>query len=230
MSAFILKIIACISMILAHIPFVFPKYRIPLVYIGKLAFPIYAFLIAEEYAQKKDSSKSFTRLLIFAIISQLPACLLFIGHFTLQYFNVFFTLALGLLGIQIYDKIKNKYLSIPLICILAILAEILNFDYGVIGVLMIVTFFIFKESKVKMTLIEILLMFIFYLEKSTHYSYTIANIRYLLFQLLFSISSLLFVAFYNGKRGKNTKRIQIAFYCFYPVHLTLLVILKYFIH
>ena len=140
MSAFILKIIACISMILAHIPFVFPKYRIPLVYIGKLAFPIYAFLIAEEYSQKKEFSKFFTRLLIFAIISQIPACLLFMGHFTLQYFNVFFTLALGLLGIRIYEKVNNKYLSIPLICALAILAEILNFDYGVIGVLITVIF------------------------------------------------------------------------------------------
>ena len=40
MSAFVLKIIACISMLLCHIPFVFPKLAIPLIYIGKLAFPI----------------------------------------------------------------------------------------------------------------------------------------------------------------------------------------------
>ena len=229
MSAFILKIIACISMILAHIPFVFPKYRIPLVYIGKLAFPIYAFLIAEEYAQKKDSSKSFTRLLIFAIICQLPACLLYIGHFTLQYFNVFFTLALGLLGIQIYDKIKNKYLSIPLICILAILAEILNFDYGVIGVLMIVIFYVFRETKIKMALLEMLLMFILYLEKSSHFIYTIANIKYILFQLLFSIISLYLAILYNGKDGKNIRLVKIGFYAIYPVHLIVLWLLKSFI-
>lgn len=230
MSAFALKIIGCITMLLCHIPFVFPELSIPLIYIGKIAFPIYAFLISEGYIHTKNFSKYLVRLIIFAIISQVPAYLLFVGHFSKFYFNIFFTLMAGLFGIRIYDKIKNKFISVPLMFLIAVLAQVLGFDYGAIGVFMIVTFFIFKESKVKMTLIEILLMFIFYLEKSTHYSYTIANIRYLLFQLLFSISSLLFVAFYNGKRGKNTKRIQIAFYCFYPVHLTLLVILKYLIH
>lgn len=226
MSAFVLKIIACISMILAHIPFVFSKFRIPLVYIGKLAFPIYAFLIAEEYTQKKDFPKLFTRLIIFSILSQFPACLLFLGHFTLQYFNVFFTLAAGLLGMRIYDKIKNKYVSIPLVCLIAILAEVLSFDYGIIGVLITFTFYIFRENKTKMFLIQILLMFILYLEKSSHFAYTIANIRYILFQLLFSILSLLLIALYNRKQGKNTKIIKIGFYAVYPLHLFLLCLIK----
>ena len=49
MSASLLEIIACVSLVLAHIPFVFPKLNIPLVYIGKLSFPIYAFFLSRVY-------------------------------------------------------------------------------------------------------------------------------------------------------------------------------------
>ena len=96
MTSFSLKIIACISMFLCHIPFVYEDTIIPLFYIGRLAFPIYAFLISEGYNHTKDVKKYLTRLIVFAVISQIPAYILFIGtHFDKLYFNVFFTLSTG---------------------------------------------------------------------------------------------------------------------------------------
>lgn len=230
MSAFVLKIIACISMLLCHIPFVFSQLAIPLIYIGKLAFPIYAFLISEGYAHTKSFSKYLVRLLFFAIISQIPAMLLFEGkNFTL-YFNIFFTLAFGLLGIRVFDKIEKKYISYPLIALLAVIANLLGFDYGAIGVLMIVCFYVFKNHKMYMVLSESLLMIALYVHKlSVLTVVNVATIRYVLFQLLFSIISLLFILFYNGKRGKNSKAIQLGFYLFYPLHLFILCLLKYIV-
>lgn len=226
MSASLLEIIACVSLVLAHIPFVFPKLNIPLVYIGKLSFPIYAFLISKEYIEKKSFSKIFIRIIILAILAQIPACFLIFGNFTLSFFNIFFTLALGLLCIRIYDKISNKYISSLIIFVLAIIAEILGFDYGLIGILILVTFYVFDSHKTKMVLSECALFFILYLEKSFHFKETYDNLKYILIQLIFSVSSLIFISLYNDKKRKNTKLLKIILYFIYPIQLVILLLIK----
>ncbi len=228
MSSFLLKIIACFTMLLCHIPFVYPQYSVPLMYIGKISFPLYAFLISEGYVHTRNFSKYLTRLIVFGVISQIPAYLLFVGKsFNGLYLNIFFTLALGLLGIRIYDKIKSKYISIPLIILLAVLAELLKFDYGAFGVLMIVCFYVFKRNKLNMVLSQMFLMFILYMKKMSYYTFSLFNLQYILFQLLFSVISLAIILTYNGKKGKSSGKIKLMFYFFYPVHLIILDLLKF---
>ena len=102
MSAFLLKFISCFTMLLCHIPFVYPQYSFPLVYIGKLSFLLFAFLNSEGYVHTGNFKKYLTRLIVFGVISQIPAYLLFVGKsFNGLYLNIFFTLALGLLGIRV---------------------------------------------------------------------------------------------------------------------------------
>lgn len=228
MSSFLLKIIACFTMLLCHIPFVYPQYSVPLMYIGKISFPLYAFLISEGYVHTRNFSKYLTRLIVFGVISQIPAYLLFAGKsFNGLYLNIFFTLALGLLGIRIYDKIKSKYISTPLIILLAVIAELLKFDYGAFGVLMIVCFYVFKRNKLNMVLSQMFLMFILYMKKMSYYTFSLFNLQYIWFQLLFSVISLVIILTYNGKKGKSSSRIKLMFYCFYPVHLIILDLLKF---
>ncbi len=228
MSSFLLKIIACFTMLLCHIPFVYPQYSVPLIYIGKISFPLYAFLISEGYVHTRNFSKYLTRLIVFGVISQIPAYLLFVGKsFNGLYLNIFFTLALGLLGIRIYDKIKSKYISIPLIILLSVIAELLKFDYGAFGVLMIVCFYVFKRNKLNMVLSQMFLMFILYMKKMSYYTFSLFNLQYILFQLLFSVISLAIILTYNGKKGKSSSKIKLMFYCFYPVHLIILDLLKF---
>ena len=228
MSSFLLKIIACFTMLLCHIPFVYPQYSVPLIYIGKISFPLYAFLISEGYVHTRNFSKYLTRLIVFGVISQIPAYLLFVGKsFNGLYLNIFFTLALGLLGIRIYDKIKSKYISIPLIILLSVIAELLKFDYGAFGVLMIVCFYVFKRIKLNMVISQMFLMFILYMKKMSYYTFSLFNLQYILFQLLFSVISLAIILTYNGKKGKSSSKIKLMFYCFYPVHLIILDLLKF---
>lgn len=228
MSSFLLKIIACFTMLLCHITFVYPQYSVPLMYIGKISFPLYAFLISEGYVHTRNFSKYLTRLIVFGVISQIPAYLLFAGKsFNGLYLNIFFTLALGLLGIRIYDKIKSKYISTLLIILLAVIAELLKFDYGAFGVLMIVCFYVFKRNKLNMVLSQMFLMFILYMKKMSYYTFSLFNLQYILFQLLFSVISLAIILTYNGKKGKSSSRIKLMFYCFYPVHLIILDLLKF---
>ena len=228
MSSFLLMSIACFTMLLCHIPFVYPQYSVPLIYIGKISFPLYAFLISEGYVHTRNFSKYLTRLIVFGVISQIPAYLLFVGKsFNGLYLNIFFTLALGLLGIRIYDKIKSKYISIPLIILLAVIAELLKFDYGAFGVLMIVCFYVFKRNKLNMVLSQMFLMFILYMKKMSYYTFSLFNLQYILFQLLFSVITLAIILTYNGKKGKSSGKIKLMFYFFYPVHLIILDLLKF---
>lgn len=228
MSSFLLKIIACFTMLLCHIPFVYPQYSVPLMYIGKISFPLYAFLISEGYVHTRNFSKYLTRQIVFGVISQIPAYLLFVGKsFNGLYLNIFFTLALGLLGIRIYDKIKSKYISIPLIILLAVIAELLKFDYGAFSILMIVCFYVFKRNKLNMVLSQMFLMFILYMKKMSYYTFSLFNLQYILFQLLFSVISLAIILTYNGKKGKSSGKIKLMFYFFYPVHLIILDLLKF---
>ena len=107
MSAFILKIIALITMTCDHISYVIFKKFSYLNYIGRIAFPIFAFQISEGYIHTKNLKKYLLRLFVFALISQAPYALYRSAFFASFSLNVFFTLFLGLIGIILFEMFKN---------------------------------------------------------------------------------------------------------------------------
>lgn len=214
-SSFALKIIAVICMLCDHFgdaiikPFSFFNV------VGRIAFPIFAFQITEGYIHTKDLKKYFKRLIIFAILSQIPF-MLFLSTFTSPFtLNIFFTLLLGLLSIYIYNKISNKFLAIVIGIIISILAEIINVDYGAWGIIIIMIFYIFKDKKIIMSLLYILSCFIKYLPYLLKY-----NFHYIYLLLLLGTAfSIFFIIAYNGKQGK---KIKYFLYIFYPLHMLIL--------
>lgn len=217
MTSFVLKIIAVIAMIFDHLGYVlFDKFSF-MNYIGRLAFPIFAFSITEGYIHTKNLKKYFIRLLIFALISQMPY-MIFIKTFTNSFtLNILFTLVLGLFAITVYDKSKNKLLGILSITVCATLAHFLHFDYGWFGIAIIFIFYIFKKQKIYMNLLFFLATFINYF-----YSYITTFRKEYLFIILFCCLSLIPINLYNGEKGKNIKYFL---YIFYPLHLILLYLL-----
>ncbi len=187
-------------------------------YIGRLSFPIFAYLITEGYIYTSNLKKYFSRLLIFAIISQLPY-MLFLSTFTHEIYtlNILFTLALGLLSITLYNKFKNKLLGFLCVAIFAALAQFLCFDYGWFGITIIFIFYILKTQKAYMNIffcVATFINYIYYFSKNLRYEYLII--------MLCCILSLVPINLYNGKKGKNTKYLL---YLFYPLHLIILYIL-----
>lgn len=219
MTSFVLKIIAVIAMIFDHLGYVlFDKFSF-MNYIGRLAFPIFAFSITEGYIHTRNLKKYFIRLLIFALISQIPY-MLFIKTFTNSFtLNILFTLALSLFAITVYDKSKNKLLGILSVTACATLAHFLHFDYGWFGIAIIFVFYIFKNKKLYMNLLFFLATFINYF-----YSYITTFRKEYLFIILFCCLSLIPINLYNGKKGKNIKYFL---YIFYPFHLVLLYLLTF---
>ena len=211
-SSFTLKIIAIIFMLCDHFgdailkPFSFFNV------LGRIAFPIFAFQLTEGYIHTKNLKKYFKRLIIFAIISQIPF-MLFSSTFTSRFsLNIFFTLFIGLFAIYINDKSHNKFLGILVTLFLCALAQLIKTDYGAWGVCIIMIFYIFKDKKIWMCLLYLLSCLLKYLPYLLAY-----NFHYIYMLLLLgTASSIFFIILYNGKQGKKVKYLL---YAFYPLHM-----------
>ena len=121
--------------------------------IGRLAFPIYCFLLAEGFAHTSDRRAYAGRLALFALLSELPFDLALYGvPVYTGYQNVFFTLLLGLLALCALNAgslpLPLRWAG-PLACVLA--AEALHTDYGGFGVLLVLVMYLGRGSRLTQT-------------------------------------------------------------------------------
>lgn len=218
-----LKVFACVIMLIDHVGYVFFPKVLWLRIIGRLAFPLFAYFIAEGYRRTKDVADYLGRLTLFALIAQLP----FMYAFNSKnlYLNVFFTLAMGLYALYNYDKNKKLYMVI----IIAAACQIINTDYGAYGVLLVFVFNRYHEDFNAMVKNVILLTVAAQLVQAG-ITYVNTPAAYLSRSLLFTLGiqplclfSLIFIKLYNGERGAKLKYL---FYAFYPVHLIVLGIIR----
>ena len=176
MTVFTLKIIAIISMILDHIKYAIPSTNcFATMYLGRISFPIFAFLISEGFIHTHSRTKYMLRILFFAIISQIPFYLFshYVAHSKIV-FNVLFTFEMSLVGLYIVDYFYNKkninsvtiknviLITILLFFILAI-SFFIHPDYGWYGVLSVWIFYLCKNNKILTTLSFSCLNLLYYL-------------------------------------------------------------------
>ena len=176
--------------------------------LGRLAFPIYGFLLVEGFHHTRDRKRYGIRLLLFALISEIPWNLEHTGTLCYSNQNVFFTLLLGYLGLCAAERLKADGDRRPwgalLLCLLA-LSFVLHADYGGYGFGFILLMDLLRDRSVLRA---------------------VAGACSLPGQWR---SGLAFVpiAFYNGRRGfiRGTV-LQLLFYGAYPAHLLLLFFIK----
>lgn len=211
-----LKLIALITMIIDHTGAIFFSgqdfYRI----IGRLAFPIYCFLLVEGFFHTKSREKYAARLFIFALISELPFDYAFFGGLNGSHQNIFFTLFLGLSGIWISESFRYKT---PLVSIAgfvgaAVLATLLNTDYTILGILYILIFYFARSMPHGLKELYILLAI------GTATSFLSGSIQ------MYAIFAVIPIMLYNGKPGLGSRLIQYGFYAAYPVHLMILYLIQ----
>jgi len=203
MNSFQLKLLACIFMFIDHLGvMIFTDSDIFRI-VGRLSFPIFAFLMSEGYKYTKDIKKYLLRLLLFAIVLQIPYTIA-IGDKTL---NIFFTLFLGLFLILIDDKVKNILVKVILIVLMGYFAQWIGVDYGYYGVYLI---YMFRKFKDNFMLLVIAFLFL-----------NISVINAYDFQV-YSILSTVLIMTYDGKRGLNNLWVKYGFYIFYPTHILII--------
>lgn len=211
MNVFILKLIALTTMIIDHYGAIFQSNLMIFRIIGRLAFPIYCFLLVEGYFHTSDVKKYGKRLIIFALISEIPFDLAFYNKIGFVHQNIFFTLFIGLVAIHLLEnKEFNKSIIIISACILAI---ILSVDYNAMGIIYILAFYYSRnyDRLKKLKNVGVVMLVVNFISSIVQQ---------------FSLLALPIIYSYNGQLGPKNKILQICFYAAYPLHLLIFSILK----
>jgi len=210
----LLKWIAIITMTVDHVgAMLYPEFTV-LRFIGRLSFPLFAYLLILGMENTRNVRNYFIRLFIFALISQVPFFLA-LGFEPFGYLNIFFTLSFGLLFIYFFKK-SSVFVFVPVFASL-----VLPFDYGIYGIAMIGCMYILKENT-KFGVVSLVLLNTLFLVPW--------SIQFL------SISAIpLIVLHKNGSLNitkETTEEVTIPlwrkyfFYVYYPLHLALLYVIK----
>jgi len=220
-DSFQLKLIAACVMLIDHTAHMFFPTDIYLRCIGRLAFPIFAFMVAIGYSKTRNVKKYIIRMFIFALIAQIPYVYM-LGDFKNIPFNVIFTLLFGLISIYIIDKGKPLFaITIPLV--LALLAEFGGFDHSAFGVFMVIALYYTKDSKILRDITASVLILLF----AATYLFTMGLNSFVWIIILFYLFAIPVINLFNGKKGISNTFSRWFFYIFYPGHILILVLIKY---
>jgi len=210
----LLKWIAIITMTVDHVGvMLYPEFTV-LRFIGRFSFPLFAYLLILGMENTRNIRYYFTRLFIFALISQVPFFLA-LDYGPFDSLNIFFTLSSGLLFIYFFKK-SSVFVLVPVFASL-----VLPFDYGIYGIAVIGCIFILKENT-----------------KFGVFSLVLINTLFLVpwsIQFLSIFAIPLILLHKNGSLNitrETTEEVTIPlwrkyfFYVYYPLHLALLYIIK----
>lgn len=227
LSGFDLKLMAVVTMFLDHLGFTLFPGVLWLRCIGRLAFPIFAFQIAEGAVRTKHFGKYLTRLAIFAVIAEVPFNLM--CRHAIQYRggqNVLWTLLIALAAIGCIRWAEEKNNTALLAAVWAgsavggyLLAERVYTDYGGWGVVTVLVFYACRDKKWALPL-EVAAMVAIHAFALGSAHVMLGNIRFPIQAL--AVLALIPIHLYDGRQGPHSRGLQIAFYAFYPVHILIL--------
>ena len=206
----VLKLLAVITMLIDHGTLIFSA-SLPgeVVYIlrqiGRLAFPIFAFLVAEGYVHTRNKKGYAWRLLLFALVSELPFDWMLSGNwFYMGKQNIYFTLFFGVLMMFFYENTHGLKRVLLMLCV-GLTTILFDVDYGIRGVLLIFLLYVLRQQPVAKTAL----------------AYPLLSGGWAAFAAFLPIN------LYNGKRGFiKAPWLKYSFYVFYPVHIMLLLLIR----
>lgn len=219
MSANVLKMIALITMTIDHVGLMLlPDYEWMRA-VGRIAFPIFAFMIAEGCRYTRDRKRYLSQIAILGIGMQI---VLFVVSGSL-YQSVFISFTLAIILIYMIDRARNKqqilewiYVVVTVLAIIflcLILPKILyetdyDIDYNIVGILIpVVCYFAQnKKSRIAIFAVGLIALSVFY-----------GGVQW------FCLLSLPLIAMYNYKRGKL--KLKNLFYFYYPAHLCVIFVI-----
>lgn len=221
LSGSALKIIAVLSMVADHCAYFLLEHGTPLYEamrcFGRIAFPAFAFLIAEGFAHTRNRTRYFVTLLGFAIISEIPWYLLngFDGTH-----NVMFTLALGVASLAVFDRLcEHGPLCCLSIIVIGFFAWWSGVDYDWPGILMIVIFYMLRRQTIEPCISRNSILFPSQAIMQILFTFPLM-MHYGIIGAIFA-SAVIFL--YDGTRGNIKGAVaKYSFYAFYPLHLLLI--------
>ncbi len=225
-SGSMLKMLAMITMLIDHIAhfilseipfftkvwFTFAGKNISFYYacrmIGRIAFPLFCFLLVEGFIHTSDRKKYAVRLLIFALLSELPWNFANSGSLLYSSQNVMFTLLFGYLALCAMEHLAaDKFKQILVLAVIFVACTFLKIDYGVRGLGLILIIYLFREKPIPQAIVGSCMI----------PSGLVAGLAFIPINL------------YNGERGFMRGKIaKYSAYIFYPLHILILGLIRYF--
>lgn len=235
-TSFSLHIMAMLFMLCDHLWGTIVPGNDWLTCIGRLTFPIYAFLLVEGYFYTKNRKKYACRLLVFAILSEIPFNLAMGSSiFYPIHQNVLwsFLIAIGLMHCN--EKVKGKKIPLRILVgiatvVTAYIGGIITFvDYYNAGLLMVLVFYAFRGRKWWCFLGQLVCLWYINFEILGGFSYMVQIFgrTFSVERQGFALLALIPLWLYQGKQGYHSKAFQYSCYAFYPLHLLVLGLLKF---
>ena len=230
LSAAALHILAMLFMLMDHMwATVFPA-QDWLTCVGRVAFPIFAFMAVEGYFHTHSFKKYALRMLLFAVLSEIPFDFMYGGTwFYPVHQNVIWTLLMGLLGIRFMETVRKKQKP-WLFALAAVLTVLLGgvlgtlgmVDYYGVGVLTVFVFYFFRGRKWWCLLGQAAALYWLNVQ--------LLGLDFELCQQGLALLALIPIWLYRGRQGYHSKPFQYVCYAFYPVHMLLLALTLNFIN
>ena len=240
LTAAVLHMIAMTLMLMDHLWATLLPAREWLTCAGRVAFPIFAFMAVEGYFHTRSFKKYILRMLLFAVLSEIPFDLMYGGTwFYPVHQNVLWTFLLGLLGVWLMEQVrkKGKTWMYLLVCVLVVLAGLVlgtfcMVDYYGVGVLTVFVFYFLHGRKWWCFLGQLAALYWLNVELlgGLMYPVQLLGMEFELCQQGLALLALIPIWLYRGRQGYHSKPFQYICYAFYPVHMLLLVAVLNFIN
>ncbi len=223
-----LKFIALFTMLLDHLYATVLHDQLWMTYVGRIAFPLFAFELVQGYMHSHDLRRYAKRLLVLAVISEIPFDMVAGGtFFYIWHQNVAWTLLAGLGACYCADKLAEKGAAASKRALYALglaaavaLPYLLMTDYNRDGVLLILLFWFTRKGGAVNGLIQVAAMIVMWQFLFTGRAIMIGTFE---FQTqCFALCALPLIWLYNGQKGSRSKALQYTAYAFYPAHLLIL--------
>lgn len=236
LTSFTLHILAMLFMLCDHLwATLFPAAEW-LSCIGRLAFPIFAFMIAEGYSHTSNVKKYVLRLLICAVITEVPFDLFYGGTVFYPFHqNVLWTFLIALLTIILIEKtrkLKKRFLGWVLAAVTVLVSYAVGtlamVDYYGAGILTVLVFYFFRERKWQNFAAQLVCLAVINIGmlKGMYYTFTFAGHEFELAQQGLALLALIPIWLYKGERGYHSRWFKWFCYAFYPAHLIILYIVS----
>ena len=228
LTSFGLHLLAMGLMLCDHICLALMPDRVWMTCVGRLAFPIFAFLVAEGFVRTRSRARYARRLLIFALVSEVPFDLLAAGRPVYPFHqNVLWTflIALGCMQLLEWAKADPRPAARLVVSAGAVLGGFLAgtafmVDYFGPGVWTVLVFYLFRGDGWRQRLGQLLCLLLLN-------GWLLAGQTVLLGGLAlpiqaFAVLALPFIWLYRGRQGPHGRTVRWLFYGFYPAHLLVL--------
>ncbi len=204
--------------------------------VGRIAFPIFAYMIAEGYTRTRNLRRYLFRMLAGALLAEIPFDLMYGGSIFYPFHqNVLWTFLLSLLLIVLIEKCRSRFrpilstlMSVGLVILGFVIGYAAMVDYYGVGIFTVLTFYFFRKRNWKSRLCQFLCLYILNVKLLGGYYYDVRVFGFEIevVQQGFALLALIPIWLYQGRQGIHNRSFQYFCYAFYPAHMLLLFVVR----